>query len=82
NGHWAISDTMWKVMKGKKPYLLNRQPLSVHKRFAQEHGFEIISLQPKIREDGLSKEKLLPAFQFLTEEDMVTSGVHLLARKK
>ena len=30
NGHWSYSDLTWKLIRGKKPYLLNREPLSTH----------------------------------------------------
>jgi len=30
NGHWAYSDFVWKVIRGRRSYLLNREPHSVH----------------------------------------------------
>ena len=30
NGHWTYSDFMWKVIRGNRPYLLNREPHSTH----------------------------------------------------
>jgi hypothetical protein len=30
NGHWAYSDSAWKLIRGVWPYLLSRQPHSTH----------------------------------------------------
>jgi hypothetical protein len=30
NGHWAYGDLTWKLIKGRRPYVINRQPLSTH----------------------------------------------------
>ena len=46
NGHWSFSDLTWKLMKGKRPYLINREPLSKHLKAAEDAGFEIVSVIP------------------------------------
>jgi SAM-dependent methyltransferase len=81
NGHWAYSDVTWKLIKGKRPYLLNREPYSTHKRLLESTGFEIVDELRTIDRSGLVREQLNLHFRQLFEEDLVTRTVHILARK-
>jgi SAM-dependent methyltransferase len=38
NGHWAYSDWQWRLVRGKREFLLNREPLSTHLLFAKQSG--------------------------------------------
>jgi SAM-dependent methyltransferase len=38
NGHWAYSDWQWNLVRGKREFLLNREPLSTHLLFAKQSG--------------------------------------------
>ena len=42
NGHWTYSDFVWKLIKGKRPYLLNREPHSKHINTIKNIGFNVI----------------------------------------
>ena len=44
NGHWAFGDFRWKLYRGRRLYLLNREPLSTHVALLRENGFEIVRL--------------------------------------
>jgi hypothetical protein len=81
NGHWAFSDLAWKLIKGKRPYLLNREPYSTHKKLLEQTGFEIVYEVKTSDSSGLAREQLSPGFQQLSEEDLVTRTVHIFARK-
>lgn len=81
NGHLAYSDLSWKLIKGKRPYLLNREPYSTHKHLLESLGFEIIDEEKTFDGSGLPREKLNPRFRLLSEEDMITKSVHILVRK-
>ena len=39
NGHWAYSEWVWKIMMGRRPYLINRQPCSTHIALLKKHGY-------------------------------------------
>lgn len=55
NGHWAYSDFLWKIIKGARRYLLNRQPHSTHINLMREAGFNII-FEKKYRDSsGIKK---------------------------
>src|SRR5262249_21742811 len=44
NGHWAYSDWEWKLVRGRREFLLNRQTIGAHLAFATGAGFEIIEV--------------------------------------
>jgi len=82
NGHWAYSDFTWKLVKGKRSYLLNREPYSTHKRLLEQAGFTIVCEVKTSDHSGLAKEQLRPRFRRMSEEDLTTRTVHILARKE
>ncbi len=82
NGHWAHSDFKWKLIRGRQAYLLNRQPLSTHVRMLGEHGFDVARDQRVSSTSSLAKSDLAPRFRAMTDEDLVTSGVYILAVKR
>src|SRR5438034_6042815 len=41
NGHWAFGDFEWRLVRGRREFLLNREPLSKHLDCAQKSGFEV-----------------------------------------
>ena len=83
NGHWAYSDFTWKLIRGKRPYLLNREPYSTHNRLLKESGFEIVH-ESKHRPDtlGISRNRLSSRFRKMSEDDMRTYSAYILAQKK
>ncbi len=82
NGHWAYSDLIWKIIRGRRPYLLNRRPQSDHIRCLEENGFRVLCNLPVIDRTGIERRRLARPFQYLSDADLVTSGVYLLAEKK
>lgn len=82
NGHWAYSDFTWRMIRGGRLYLINRQPLSAHEAAIEQAGFEIAAIQPVIRADGLPRERLNPRFRVLPDSDLATAGAFILTRKK
>lgn len=82
NGHWAYSDSVWKLMKGKRPYLLNRQPYSVHINLMQKCGLEVICDMKTTDTSGIERTSLSPRFQNMSDDDLITSSVFIQAVKK
>ncbi len=39
NGYRTCSDRLWEITLGRRPFMINRQPASVHLRLIQEAGF-------------------------------------------
>lgn len=81
NGHWLYSETLWKVIRGQRPYLLNREPHSMHVRLVRDHGFDLVCDIPLHRPSRYTVLELAPRFRGMTEEDLTTSSAFLQAVK-
>jgi len=81
NGHWAYSDWQWKLVRGRREFLLNRKPLSEHIRHARAAGFDLLLCEPECDDAGLKREVLQGCFRRLNEEDLRTRGGTLILRK-
>ncbi len=74
NGHLGYSDLVWRIMRGRLPYLLNRVTWSGHLAAATRAGFTVVAAEKVIRHGGLSREQLVPQFREMPEEDLVAGG--------
>jgi len=82
DGHWAYSDLAWRLMRGRKPYLINREPHSTHIRLMEQAGFEI-ACDVTVRDvPTLPRERLAPRFRRITDDDRTTSGAFVQAIKR
>ena len=79
NGHWTIPDFTWKIMRGRRPYMLNRQPHSTHLNFIQSNHFEVSCDNRLNKPSTIRRENLAPGFIFLSDEDMSISGAFIQA---
>jgi len=81
NGHWAYSDWQWRLVRGKREYLLNREPLSTHVAFAKKVGFELLLIERNQAPNGLEVQALASRFRQMNADDACTSGVFLILQK-
>jgi SAM-dependent methyltransferase len=81
NGHYTLSDGVWNYMASARPYLLNREPPSVHRAMIKAAGFEIVHEQPAYAASALALPDLAPRFQGLEPGDLTTSGLYVVARR-
>jgi hypothetical protein len=81
NGHWAYSDFRWKLIRGNRPYLLNREPYSTHKKLLDNTGFTLIYEDKSISESRLTRNDLAKKFININDDDLTTSGAYILAAK-
>jgi len=82
NGHWRYSDFIWKLIRGKRSYLLNRAAYSGHLQLLRDNGFELVHRQVDVAESGLTREELAPRFRQFTDEDLTTSTTVIQALKQ
>jgi SAM-dependent methyltransferase len=82
NGHWAYGDSEWAVVRGRRPFLLNREPASTHLKFAELYGLKVVAMQRFEQPNRLSPQKLAPRYRALDSSDAVTSGIWLLLEKE
>ena len=80
NGHWAYSDSAWRLVRGARLYLVNRQPHSAHRAALAGAGLELLLDLPVMRRDGLPRERLAPRFRMLDDADLATAGAFIVAR--
>lgn len=81
NGHWAYSDFVWKMIRGKRSYFLNRQPHSAHINLLQKFGFEIVCDIKTKDFSGIKRKSLALRFKNLSEEDLTTSTAFIQSVK-
>lgn len=79
DGHWACPDWLWALFVGRRPYLLNREPLSTHLRLSEAAGLELIELVT-VTKAPVSR-RLAMRFRNLSSEDRVTCGAYVLTRR-
>lgn len=88
NGHWAYSDFVWKLIRGKDTYGINRAPLSVHVDLLNKMGFKILSIIPvktfpsEKYTNSIHRNQLAKRFNKITDEDFSTSSAHILSIKE
>jgi len=81
NGHWAYSDREWRLVRGRREYMLNREPLSTHLRLAASAGFDILHAEPQYSHRGLARQAIARRFRSLQPDDLAACGVMLILRK-
>lgn len=81
NEHWGVSDAIWNLMRGRRPYLINREPCETHLSLLKKVGFRIGSLKRVTCNSGIRRSELASEFNHVTDEDILTSGVFVVAKK-
>ncbi len=80
NGHWAIKDGVWSIIRGKRPYLINRIPYSGHVSLAREHGFASVLEKRNKMFSGLIPVQFAPRFRGISDEDARSAMVMVVNR--
>jgi hypothetical protein len=81
NGHWTYSDLVWKLYRGKRAFLLNREPHSTHIRLLQETGFKILCDEQVTSASNIDSSRLAGRYRELSDEDLTTSSAFIVAGK-
>jgi hypothetical protein len=79
NGHWTYSDIVWRTIVGRRSYLLNRQPHSVHVKLIKRSGFRILDDKVFRSVSELRRAQLAPRFRGLSDDDLTASGAFIVA---
>ncbi len=82
NGHWVYSDFVWKLIKGKRLYLINREPFSRHIEYLNVAGFNVVCSEIERSSSRIKKNMLSPRFKNISEEDLVISTAFIQAVKQ
>jgi hypothetical protein len=81
NAHWALGDTMWKIVRGRRT-IENRAPQSAYVAACARNGFEVLAVCPTPAPPGVPASRLAPRFAALPAEDYRARGTHLVARAR
>jgi hypothetical protein len=81
NGHWSIPRTIWRLIVGRRSFLINRAPHSTHLALLRAHGFEIEAELQLRRDDGLVRHRLAEPWCQLSDADLHCAGGYVAARR-
>ncbi len=81
DGHWRYGDVLWRIVRGKRKYLINREPLSSHLRCVESAGFDLKLLSRVQMPMQSPRIELAPRFAQLDDDDLTTSSAYVLAHK-
>ena len=82
NGHLAYSDLEWKIIAGRRPYFVNREPLGTHLAHIERNGFELAAVLRFRPGGGISREALAPRWRAISDDDLATDTAFIVARKR
>jgi hypothetical protein len=82
NGFRTCSEGMWKLAFGRRPYMINRSPASMHLELLAEAGFKLVTVQKMLRDDGIRREELAPRWAGISDEDLNCSALYVIAIKQ
>lgn len=81
DGHWKIPNWYWFLLRGNRPYLLNRSPFYIHQDIMRKNNFKISFIRRVVSQPTFDRSKLNREFRLMPEEDRSTSGVFIHAEK-
>ena len=81
DGHLQYGDLTWKIVKGRRPYLLNRRSPSDHLRAMEASGFEILRTWRATVPPTLGRSGLPPRFRDWSDEDRSTTTMVVVGRR-
>lgn len=81
DGHLAYSPAVWRIVKGRRPYLLNREPPQRHLRLLEQAGFHAARVHRELAQHSLPRERLSRTFREWSDEDRRTAGLVLQAAR-
>jgi len=81
NGHWTYSDYLWKIIRGRCHYLINRHAHSQQIDCLKKNNFEMILDHRYSAKNILRKSDLAKRFKNINQEDLSTHSGFILARK-
>ena len=80
NGYRACPEWMWRLLRGRRHYLINREPHSEHMRRMRALGFDVrCELMNSQSHDGIVRSALVPRWAGLSDEDLTCSSAFVIA---
>jgi SAM-dependent methyltransferase len=82
NGHRAYGELTWRMIRGRRPYFVNRQPLSDYLSMLDTAGFEVLDVQRGRGLGGITRSQLAPRFRAISDDDFTTQSGFIVARRR
>lgn len=80
NGHWTVSDSMWKVVRGRRAYLINRLPHSRHLEAIRASGFRVL-MELRTEAPALAHTRVASGCATGDPDDLRTAGAFIVASR-
>ena len=81
NGHWRYPNWLWALMRGRRPWFVNRLPHSAQRKLQEDAGFSTLAEILRKGAHGIKRSQLATPFRGLSDQDLVTAGAMLVSRK-
>jgi hypothetical protein len=81
DGHWGCPDWLWHLLKGKRPFLINRLSHSEQLELLRCAGLEPVHSEMMHKESGLPRSLLNLRYQARPDADHTTMAAHIVAVK-
>jgi SAM-dependent methyltransferase len=81
NGYWTYEDWTWRLIRGKRPYFINRAPLSEHLSCLSRAGFDVLGVKGTEGPCDFPRDRLALRFRHLTDADLKTMTAMIAARR-
>jgi glycosyltransferase involved in cell wall biosynthesis/SAM-dependent methyltransferase len=81
NGHWKYPRWLWALMRGRRPWFVNRLPHSSHLQMQQQAGFDVCVEMLQAQASGITRSQLAKEFKFLSDQDMNIAGAFFVSMK-
>jgi hypothetical protein len=79
-GYWTVSQGLWNLTRGNRPYFINRLPHSTHLQAMSACALEVLHAEtvsaPRLQPTALARE-----FRGLLDKVLGTSSAFVIARK-
>jgi SAM-dependent methyltransferase len=79
NGHWTYGDRTWRLLRGRRTFLINREPHSTHLRLLREAGFTVVCDELAYG-PSMDRRKLAARFASMSDADLTTCGAFIQAQ--
>jgi len=82
NGHWTYSDLVWKLIAGRRPYLINRLCHGAHIGLIKKNGLRVVCDVPVRMPSIVSRQDLAPRFAGMGDDDLVAASAFIQAARE
>lgn len=81
DGHRAYSTSMWKIVRGRRTFLINRLPPSYHRKLLTQNGFRISGEIVVREEPRIAHGNLALPFRNWQDDDLTAKSVFQVSEK-